>query len=141
MLVRSANQDDPQHILARDAIDELRSRGEVLHIVPQCLYEFYSVATRPTTARGGLGYTPTRAKSEMNRLRGLFNLCPDNADVLEESTEMITDYGVSGVQAHDARLVAAMRVHGISSLITFNSTDFRRYSGIIVLHPDAILVS
>jgi len=49
--------------------------------------------------------------------------------------------GVSGIQAHDARTVAAMRVHGIANLLTLNAKDFRRFSGIIVLAPNDVLAS
>ena len=37
---------------------------------------------------------------------------------------------VSGVQVHEARLVATMRVIGISNLLTLNVQDFRRYPDI-----------
>jgi hypothetical protein len=39
------------------------------------------------------------------------------------------------VQVHDARLVAAMEVQGISHILTFNVTDFVRYPDITVVHP------
>ena len=39
----------------------------------------------------------------------------------------------------DARLVAAIRVHGVNQLLTFNVGDFRRYIGIAVLSPDDVL--
>lgn len=45
----------------------------------------------------------------------------------------MTHYSVSGKNAHDARLVAAMRVHGIDSILTFNAQDFVRYTEIRVL--------
>jgi predicted nucleic acid-binding protein len=44
----------------------------------------------------------------------------------------------SGVQVHDARLVALMKVHGIRQIVTFNVGDFTRYAGIDVIHPDKI---
>jgi hypothetical protein len=37
--------------------------------------------------------------------------------------------------AHDARLVAAMIVHGVTHLLTFNGADFARYSGIRITDP------
>ena len=37
--------------------------------------------------------------------------------------------------AHDARLVAAMHVHGLTTILTFDRTGFSRYAGIEVLHP------
>jgi predicted nucleic acid-binding protein len=46
--------------------------------------------------------------------------------------------GVSGVQVHDARLVAAMRVHGVKSILTFNDRDFTRYTDIDAVHPRSV---
>ena len=46
---------------------------------------------------------------------------------------------VSGKKAHDARLVASMKVHGIVTILTFNVEDFARYHGILVLHPELLL--
>ena len=43
--------------------------------------------------------------------------------------------------AHDARLVAAMSVHGINHLLTFNIADFKRYPAITVLSPNSVLSS
>jgi predicted nucleic acid-binding protein len=45
------------------------------------------------------------------------------------------DYRVSGVQVHDARLVAAMRVHGVRRILTFNTKDFARFDDIEAVHP------
>ncbi len=42
------------------------------------------------------------------------------------------------VNVHDARLVAAMLVHGLSHILTFNTTEFARYSEITAVHPTAI---
>ncbi len=44
-------------------------------------------------------------------------------------------HSVRGVQVHDARLAAAMRVHGIPYILTFNGSDFERYSGIGIADP------
>ncbi len=52
-----------------------------------------------------------------------------------------SQYQVSGKNAHDARLVAAMMVHGISRILTFNVGDFMRYAGIAVLDPQQVLAS
>ena len=47
------------------------------------------------------------------------------------------DHRVSGVQVHDARLVAAMVSHGVRHILTFNTADFNRYApeGIIAVDP------
>ena len=41
------------------------------------------------------------------------------------------------MNAHGGRLVAAMRLHGVSHLITFNVRDFRRYDGLTLIDPAA----
>jgi predicted nucleic acid-binding protein len=38
--------------------------------------------------------------------------------------------------AHDARLVAAMQVHGLTAILTFDKTGFSRFADIEVVHPD-----
>jgi predicted nucleic acid-binding protein len=49
------------------------------------------------------------------------------------------DAVLSGVQVHDARLAAAMHVHGIQRVLTFNARDFARYPDIQAVHPQALL--
>ncbi len=39
------------------------------------------------------------------------------------------------IQVHDARLVAVMNVFGLTHLLTFNVTDFKRYPAIEATHP------
>jgi hypothetical protein len=56
VLARLANVDDLSYPAAFHAVTELHRRGEVLHIAPQNLVEFRSVATRPA-AVNGLGLT------------------------------------------------------------------------------------
>ena len=46
-------------------------------------------------------------------------------------------YSARGKQAHDTRLVAAMRVHGLTHLLTFNARNFNRYEEITVVDPAA----
>ena len=43
---------------------------------------------------------------------------------------------IIGKRAHDTRLVAAMKTHGIPCIVTFNVKDFARYSDVQVLFPE-----
>jgi len=47
LLTRITRSADPQAGLARAAVQTLLGRGERLIVVPQNLYEFWAVATRP----------------------------------------------------------------------------------------------
>jgi len=61
---------------------------------------------------------------------------PDSDNVYAEWRRLVVAHGVSGKKTHDTRLVAAMSVHGVAHILTFNTDDFTRYAGIIVLDPN-----
>lgn len=47
----------------------------------------------------------------------------------------MTQHGVSGKPSHDARLVAAMQVHRLTAILTFDRKGFSRFPGIEVVDP------
>jgi len=51
----------------------------------------------------------------------------------------VYEHGVAGRQVHDARIASAMRLRGITKIITKNVKDFRRYSFLDVFDPDDIV--
>ncbi len=65
-------------------------------------------------------------------------LLPDSLAVHQEWRRLLVTQNISGVQVHDARLVAAMRVHGLRRILTFNEKDFARFPEIEVIHPRSI---
>ena len=54
-------------------------------------------------------------------------LLPDSEAVYREWRRIVVQHGVLGVQAHDARLAAAMFVHDVSHILTLNATDFKTF--------------
>lgn len=75
------------------------------------------------------------ATSELVRLKSMFPPLPDTPAIYPVWENLVIRYQVSGKPAHDARLVAAMQVHGLTSILTFDRTGFSRYAGIEVVHP------
>ena len=67
-------------------------------------------------------------------------LLDDIPAILPMWESLVTTHAVLGKNAHDARLVAAMLVHGVTHLLTFNDQDFRRFTAVTVLTPAAVLV-
>ena len=63
---------------------------------------------------------------------------PDGLAGHQEWRRLLVDYRVSGVQVHDARLVAAMHIHGVKRILTFNTKDFARFNDIQAVHPKDI---
>jgi predicted nucleic acid-binding protein len=137
VLARLAQHTHPMHATARDAVSALHRGGKALSVVPQNLYEFWVVAPRPV-AVNGLGLTAPQADAELARFEALFTLHQDTAAILVEWRRLVAAYNVLGKNAHDARLVAAMLVHGLTHLLTFNVADFTRFPGIAVLDPGAV---
>src|SRR5216110_2145053 len=70
---------------------------------------------------------PLKKRTGGQHFEEKLRLLPDSLAVHEEWRKLLVTYGVSGVQVHDARLAAAMRVHGVKRILTFNDRDFARY--------------
>lgn len=131
--------DNDQSVVAKSAVDYLSKNGFTLVIVPQCIYEFYVVATRPL-ANNGLGLTPGVMPVFMESILTLAELLPDTSDIYKHWQELVFTHSISGKPSHDARLVAAMKTHGITHLLTFNMTDFSRFSNeITVVDPTSTI--
>jgi predicted nucleic acid-binding protein len=137
---RMAETGHVQHRTAVDAVAALVARGDTPCLVPQVLYEFWVVATRPL-ASNGLGCTPAAADAELSRLNSLYPLLPDTPSIFPAWRRLVASHSVLGKAAHDARLVAATIVHGVSLILTFNVADFSRFPHITVLDPAALATS
>jgi predicted nucleic acid-binding protein len=138
ILTRAAQPAHPLHNQTLDALAMLRKQGEDICIVPQNLYEFWVVATRPVAANG-LGMSIAHAEAELSSIKKLFTFLNDTQLVYAEWERLVLRYAVAGKNAHDARIVAAMVVHGITRLLTFNVDDFKRFSDTVVLTPTGVL--
>lgn len=115
----------------------LRPHGNVLHIVPQCVCEFWVVATRPI-ANNGLGLSSKECVGEVANLKATFSFLDDKPTLFSEWETVVSVFSCHGKVAHDARYVAAMRTHGLTNLLTFNVSDFLRYPGLSVLDPSMV---
>ena len=137
VLLRNIADGDVAQPIAKNGLFVLRDRGDILSIFPQNLIEFWAVATRPVS-NNGLGLSVAQAQVEIVSLKTLFALLPDTPEIFSEWEKIVLQYRVSGKQVHDARLVAAMRVHNVTHLLTFNTADFKRFSFITAVSPQAI---
>jgi predicted nucleic acid-binding protein len=70
----------------------------------------------------------------------LFVVLPEIPSLYSEWRRLVIDFGVSGVQVHDTRIVAAMNIHSIKHILTFNTTDFTRFAsiGILAIDPSTV---
>jgi predicted nucleic acid-binding protein len=132
--VKPDHSDYPAIASATDAI--IRNVG-VLCYTSQNVAEFWNACTRPVD-RNGYGLSPQDTDRRARFFEEKLRLLPDSLAVHEEWRTLLVTHGVSGVQVHDARLVAAMRVHSVKRILTFNDRDFVRYTDIEAVHPRAV---
>jgi predicted nucleic acid-binding protein len=95
------------------------------------------VATRPL-GENGLGMTPAEAAADLGRIKAMFLFLPETPAIYPAWEALVLQHAVSGKLSHDARLVAAMQVHGLTAILTFDKTGFGRFPGIDVIHPAEI---
>lgn len=125
------------HTVALAAVKKLFANGHNVYLIPQNLIEFWSVATRPAD-KNGLGLTPKKVDKDVEVLESIFTVLPDSASIYPEWRRLVIAHSVSGKQVHDARIAAAMNVHQITNILTFNGDDFKRFPSITVIDPATV---
>lgn len=137
IILRLAEPVHPMHGTTLRAVTKLFADGENLCLLPQNLIEFWNVATRPAD-KNGLGWTVAQTDTEVAILEKTFTILPDVQAIYTEWRRLVVAHSVSGKQVHDTRLAAAMNIHKITHLLTFNTDDFKRFSNIILVNPTTV---
>ena len=138
VVCRLAERGHPHHAPAKGATAKLEAAGHTPCLVPQVLYEYWVVVTRPV-AENGLGMSTADADQAIDLWLDLFTLIRDERGILSLWRDLARQHDVKGTNAHDARLVSAMLRHGIAHLLTFNVGDFARFPEITVHTPEQVL--
>jgi len=138
-LLRLIDTPHVHHASAQRCLATLRGRGDEIRLVAQSLFEFYAVAARPSTARGGLALTSAEAARWMRAFTTLFPLEPETP-LLANWQRVVFTYATPGRDAHDARYVAAMLSLGHTHILTFNTQDFLPFApeGIVAVDPQTV---
>ena len=139
VLLGAAHRADARYPIVQEAVHKLWANEHELRATSQNFAEFWNVSTRPTD-QNGFGQTPVETDGLLKDLEGFFPLLPDSSEIYPQWRRLVVKYRVAGVQVHDARLVAAMIVHNVKHILTFNVTDFTRYAneGIAAVNPAAV---
>lgn len=137
ILLRRMQPAHGHHAASVESVARLLITGESACITPQIVAEFWNVATRPVAANG-LGLSAAAALAELQKIERALTVLPDLPAAYDEWKRLIDRHAVTGSKVHDARLVAAMNVHGVSRLLTFNTGDFARYD-LELIHPFSVV--
>jgi predicted nucleic acid-binding protein len=137
ILIRWVKPDDRDYFLVNRVIENLIQQGGRLTYTSQNLAEFWNTCTRPLN-RNGYGLSTEEADLRAEVIENALDILPDSLAVHREWRKLIVAHRVSGAQVHDARLVAAMHVHGVKRILTFNGRDFGHYTTVEAWHPQLL---
>ena len=133
VLVYASVLSAPLHQAAAQVVGGLFATGDEVWISRQVLREYLATLTRPQTfVKPQPVTTLGRAVRAFERR---FRVAEDTAGVTERLLDLMSQVEVGGKRVHDANIVATMQVHGIGRLLTHNTTDFRRFAGLITVVP------
>src|SRR5271167_3571742 len=111
ILLRWVKPDHSDYPIIKSAIDAVLRRDGVLCYTSQNVAEFWNACTRPV-ARNGYGLSPLETDRKARFFEERLQFLPDSQAVHEDWRNLLVTHRVSGAQVHDARLAAAMRIHG-----------------------------
>lgn len=133
VLVYAAADGAPFLDRARAALARAVAAGSV-RISRQVLREYVSVMTRQQI--WGRPLSLVQAVADTTAFIRQFTVIEDGPLVWDRFTMLSRRYSFAGRQVHDANIVATMLAHSEHRLLTFNGSDFRRFSRLIeVLSP------
>ncbi|HTW62075.1 MAG TPA: type II toxin-antitoxin system VapC family toxin [Terracidiphilus sp.] len=138
ILLRISRVSDPQQKIIGASLKELERQGAELFYTLQNVAEFWNVCTRPAESNG-YGLSIGECEKRVGYIENTMTLLPDTERVYAIWRRLILNYGVRGVQVHDARLAAVMQAYGVSRLLTLNRPDFQRSSEVQAIHPSEVL--
>jgi predicted nucleic acid-binding protein len=138
VLLRWTDADSQMHAGCTEAVRRLLARGDDPCLCAQVLIEYWCAATRPRDVNG-IGMRVEDAAAAARRFLNTLGCLPEPPDMAERWLRLVTECGVSGRQAHDARLAALMLAHGVTHILTLNPSDFARYPGITTVTPAGIM--
>src|SRR5471030_2939801 len=100
LAIRLADPKHFHHAIVKSALAALTNRGEAFAIVPQTIYEFWVVATRPISVNG-LGLSVPECLLEIADLKKLASFLPDQPSLFAEWQSLVVTHQCQGKVSHD----------------------------------------
>ena len=116
--------------------ETLFAQGYAPGICFQNLTELWSVSTRPISSNG-LGLSLKVTEELIEEIRANLEWIPDSSETVNIWINMCRHYSISGRRVHDARLAATALAAGVTSIVTFNTADFKVFTELNIIEPAA----
>ena len=132
VLIYATLEDDPRFARSRDLL--LARGGHERFVSVQNLAEMYPNLTGPKMEHPD---PPSVARAKIASVASLptLQVLPLTGDVQSIALELCEKYGIVRQRYYDAQLAATMIAHGIRTLVTENTQDFRDITEIRAVDP------
>lgn len=129
VLVYAAINHAPHHKKAKDFIERYLGLDIPLWISCQVIRVYLVVLSKPQTY--GKPLSISTLSKDVTYFIKVFNVAEDTQQTTKNLLYLATHFPVACKQLHDANIVAAMMNHQISTLATYNTSDFVRFNNLI----------
>ena len=133
-MVYATDIESPFHERARLIMADMYRGGEIVYLFWPVALGFLRLVTQPGVLANPL--SPGDATQAISRLIALPNVrtASENQDFWAELQAVTRGLVVRGKLFPDAHIVALMRIHGVSTILT-HDRDFRKFDGIRIVDP------
>ncbi len=136
VLLTATDRSRSHHAAASHLLEESAAGRTRIAVNGQVFREYLVVATREAD-QNGLGLCASDALDNVAEFRRIALFLDETGRVSAALCELARTHGLTGKRIHDANIVATMGVHGVSILVTDNTSDFAGFPGITVRTLDA----
>ena len=123
----------PLYSPAQAALRSLVAAGTELWLSRQILREYLATLSRPQTFSAPIAANVLTG--DVLRFQAQYRIAEDGPTVTANLLTLLGTIPLGGKQVHDANIVATMQAHGVSRLLTHNTTDFARFASLIRVEP------
>jgi predicted nucleic acid-binding protein len=131
ILLRSTVQAFPHYPEIQAYVAKYLADDSELWISRQVIREYLVQTMRPQAFMKPM--TPERAIKQVKSMQQVFQIADETSTTTRELLQLIQSFPVGGKQIHDANIVATMLTNDIDTLITLNTSDFKRFADKITL--------
>lgn len=131
IVLRATITQFPLHEQVREFVNNYVVAETELWINRQVVREYFNQVTRPQIFMNPMKSEQIQSQYEV--MRAMFRIADETEAVTTQLITLLKDYPTAGKQVHDANIVATMLAYNIGTLVTLNTSDFKRFEDKITL--------
>jgi predicted nucleic acid-binding protein len=133
VLVYASIPVSPFYTYAQKWLRDNSQNGIQMFISRQILREYLAVLSRDQALASAIPISTLI--TEVQAFERQFSILEDGPDVTKQLLMLLSQIPAAGRQIHDANIVATMLTHGVSKLLTHNTSDLNRFTPFIDVVP------